>query len=183
MPTDPTPDPKPTPDDPAPDPKPAANDGDLGDAGKKALSEERKARRDADRRAKAAEDELEKLRAESATEAEKAIAAAKAEGRAEALKIANERLVKAEVKAAAAGKFTNPDLAVKVLDLDDFEVGDDGTVDTKAISSAIDEFLEQNPELGGKPGRPSGDGGGGPRGTPAAPSPDDWLRSKVFGKS
>jgi hypothetical protein len=64
-------DPKPT--DPVDDPKPK---DDLGDAGKKALDAERKARREADAKLKEAEAELEKLRSDSdssKTELDKAL--------------------------------------------------------------------------------------------------------------
>jgi hypothetical protein len=93
-----------------------------------------------------------------------------------------ERLVKAEVKAAAAGKFANADLAVKVLDLDDFEVDDDGNVDQKKISSAIDDFIKENPEFAGKR-RASGDGGGGPRGKPPAGASMNDLIRRAAGRS
>lgn len=174
MPEPTTPPEPPKPETPPAEPE-AEPDAPLGESGEKALGEERKARRAAEKTLREATAELEKLRAEHATEQEKAIAAAKAEGKTEALKTANERLIKAEVKAAAAGKFANPALATKVLDLDEFEVDDDGEVDAKSIEAAIDAFLKDNPELAGK-GRPAGDAGGGPRGGDAPATGDDWLR-------
>jgi hypothetical protein len=149
---------------------------DLGEAGKKALAAERekarkaeRALRAAERARQAAEAEAEELRNASASDAEKAIAQARKEGaaeaRAEAMKAANERLVKAEVKAAAAGKLANPALAVKLLDLSDFEVDDDGNVSEKAIAKAIGELLEENPYLAAGDGKPRGSGDGGARQT------------------
>lgn len=150
----------------------------LGDAGKKALDEERKGRRTAEKAAKDAVAELEKVKAENATEQEKALAAAKAEGRTEALTVANERLLRAEVKAAAAGKFADPSLAAKVLDLDDFEVKDDGSIDTAGITSAIDAFLKDHPEFTGKGTRPAPLPGGAATASEGV-SMDDWIRGKA----
>ncbi len=163
-----------------PDEKPD-DEAKLGPAGEKALADERKSRRDADRRAKTAEAELEKLKNASATEQEKAVAAAKAEGRTGALEIANQRLLRAEITASAAGKLADPSDAAALLDLNDFEVDDDGNVDKKAISTAIEELVKRKPHLAARGGRPSGDGGGGPRGTPADDSfsMDRWLRSQA----
>jgi hypothetical protein len=157
-------------DDDKPDPK-------LGAAGERALREERAARTKAERDAKAVKKELDDLKAASATDAEKAIAKAKQEGKTEALKLANARVMKSEIKAAAAGRLANPAVAVRLLDPDDF-TDDDGEVDEKKLKAAIDQLLKDEPYLAGK-GRANGDGGGGPRGTDAAPSMDDWLRGQA----
>src|SRR5690625_6678195 len=53
----------------------------------------------------------------------------------EALAKANARIVRSEVKAAAAGKLADPSDAYKFLDLDQFEVDDDGNVDEDEIRS------------------------------------------------
>lgn len=175
------------PDEPPATPPPAAPpatpppEPDLGDAGKRALDAERDARRQAEKAAKDAQTELEKLRSASMSDQEKAVAAAKAEGRDEALKTANERLVRAEVKAAAAGKLADPGDALGLLgDLSAF-IDKSGDVDTKAITSAIDELVKAKPYLSAKPGNGSGEGG--PRGGNAngEPSMDDWLRSQAAG--
>lgn len=182
MPDDPAnePDPKNEPGDPAKDPDPKGDpkeEPELGDAGAKAIREERNARKAAEKAAKAAQAELEKIREANQSEQEKAIAAAKAEGRTEALSTANERLLKAEVKAAAAGKLADPDDAVRMLDLDDFDVADDGSVDTKAIKSAIDSLVKDKPYLaaGTKPGALPGGGAKPSEGQ----SMDDWLRKQA----
>ena len=95
------------------------------------------------------------------SDAEKAVVAAKAEGRTEALAAANERLVKAEVRIAAAGKLADPADAVRFLDLADFKVDDDGNVDAKSIGKAIDQLLKDKPYLApGHTGKPSGSGDG-----------------------
>jgi membrane protein involved in colicin uptake len=133
----------------------------LGDAGKRALEAERESRKDAEARAKAAERALR----EATTEREKAIAEAKAEARREILEEANTRLLRAEIKAAATGKLANPELAVKLLDLSTFTVADDGTVEVKAITTAIDKLLETDPYL--KASTLTGSADGGRQGEPA----------------
>lgn len=111
---------------------------------KKALSAERVAR-------KAAESELKALKAELALKdkpaEEQALEAARAEARTEATTKANERIVRAEVKAAATGKVKNPALALKLIDTSEIEVDDDGEVDSDAVNQAITDLLEQYPEL------------------------------------
>lgn len=158
----------------------------LGDAGKKALAAERSARRQAEKAAKAAEVELEKLRTDAMSEQEKAIAAARAEARAEALEAANARLVRAEVRAAAAGRLANPDLAPRLLNLDEFEVGDDGEVDTAAITKALDALVEAEPYLAVSAKRPAGTADGGARNPSAATSTTDMnalLRAAAQGRT
>ena len=64
----------------------------------------------------------------------------------------NERLVKAEVKAAAAGKLADPADAHRFLDLTQFEVDDDGNVDADEVAEAIDELLQSKPYLAAQGG-------------------------------
>lgn len=122
-------------------------DAALGAEGEKALAAFKERAREAERDARNAKAELEKLRIESMGEAEKAVAQARLEGRAEALQTANARLLSAEVKAAAAGKLANPSLAPRLLDLTQFTLSDDGDVDTDAINKAIDRLLKSDPYL------------------------------------
>lgn len=161
---------------PPPDPK--LTEPELGDAGKKALDEERSARRTAEKAAKAAQAELDKLREASMSEQEKAVAQARAEGRAEAFTQANERLLRAEVRAQAAGKLADPADAVHLLDVMSF-MDDKGEIDSKAIGSAIDALVKTKPYLSAKPGNGSGEGG--PRGgtPPKQFDGNDWLRGMV----
>lgn len=151
----------------------AADDG-LGDAGKKAITEERKARATAERDAKAARDELDQLKKTYQTDQEKALDAAKTEGRNEALSTANQRIVRAEVKAVASGKTIDPDAVVALLDLSQFKVDDNGDVDAKAISSAIDELLKEKPYLTGK--AKAADLKQGARGATSEIDPDQFIR-------
>ncbi len=154
---------------------------DLGEAGKRALADERNARRTAERQARAARAELDKLRSEGQSESEKAIAKAKADGSAEALASANARVLKAEVRAAAASKLTDPSDAVRFLDLSEFEVTDDGDVDSAVISKAIDKLLKDKPYLArGEARRTTGSADGGARGGAGKTGPDmnAWLRGE-----
>lgn len=89
------------------------------------------------------------------------------QARREAEQKANNRIVKAELKAVAAGKLTNPALALKLIDPEQFEVDDDGEVDASAMEDAITELLEDYPELAAQQGparrfQTKGDGGGKP---------------------
>jgi hypothetical protein len=99
---------------------------------KNALSEERKARREA-------EAKFTKLERDHMSETEKAIATAKDEGRKEAIQSAGRRLAAAEFKAAAAGKIGDPEAALEVLDLTKF-VGEDGEPDKASIQKVVDRL-------------------------------------------
>ncbi len=110
--------------------------------------------------------ELDKLRDAQKSELEKAVENARREAAAEATtaatKTLNRRLLQAEVKAAAAGKLSNPEDAVALLNMDGFVVSDDGSIDTKPIERAIDQLIKDKPYLAGAgaPPRPgSGDSG------------------------
>lgn len=111
---------------------------------KKALVAERTAR-------KTAEKELATLKAELALKdkpaEEQALEAARTEARTEATAKANERIVRAEVKAAATGKVKNPAIALKLIDTSAIEVDDDGEVDSDAVNQAITDLLTEYPEL------------------------------------
>jgi len=150
---------------------PPADDG-LGEAGKRALEAERGSRRAAENRAKELEKELTRHRESSMSEQEKAVAAAKREGHQEATAAFNTRLVQAEVRAAAAGKLADPEDAVLHLNLDEFAIGDNGEIDKKAITNAIERLVKAKPYLAASATRPSGDADQGVRGN-AASDPDE----------
>lgn len=106
------------------------------------------------------------------SEIEKAVEAARKEGATEALKVANSRLVSAEARALAAeAQFQDPGDAVRLLDLSDVTVADDGTVDTEGIKTALAELAKTKPYLIRDSGpKPPPTFGGGPRKT-EAPDP------------
>lgn len=157
---------------------------DLADAGKRALdamkaerATARKEARDQKRRADAAEAEVVKLKGAGApappgdqSDPEKI----RQEAERNATAKANGRVLRAEIRAAAAGRLHDPADALAHLDLDDFDVDDDGSVDTKAIVEAIDDLIKSKPYLEKKtaeqrpPNFDSGPRGGGGSTTSAA---------------
>jgi hypothetical protein len=105
---------------------------------------------------------LEEIEAANATDLERAVKAAREEGRAEVLSAANQRTLNAEARAlAAAAKFRNPVLAVRAIDLGDVRVAEDGTVDAAAIKTRLAELASAEPYLVDDgtvtPGRPKPD--------------------------
>jgi hypothetical protein len=135
----------------------------LGDAGKKAL-DAMKAERNADREArKALEAEFAAFKAKAeGKEAEYAAEQAAQKVKDEALAVANDRILKAEIRAAAASKLADPADALRFIDMSAFEVGADGEVDASAINSAIENLISTKPYLaaqGGKKFQGSADGG------------------------
>lgn len=74
----------------------------------------------------------------------------------------HDRLKRAEVKAAASGRMVDPEDAVRLLNLDEFEVNDDGHVDGAKVGKAIDGLIQAKPYLrakGSTATRPTADGG------------------------
>jgi hypothetical protein len=141
----------------------------LGDGGKAALEAERKARKSAEKAARDVQAKLDELTAASQSETEKQIAKARKESAeaatAEVTNAYRSKLLNAEVRAQAAGKFANPALAAKVLDIDLDAAFVDDELDTASITRAIDEFLalDENTGLraGGTAARPQGTVNGG----------------------
>lgn len=156
--------------DPSTDPA-GQNDGDddgadsLGDPGKKALDRMKAERNEAKKAARERDAEIAELKrqieAKDKTPEENELEAARAEARAETLSKANERVLRSEVKSAAAGKLRNPADALKLLDLKDFDVNEDGDVDTDQIQDAISDLLEEKPYLAAQGSNGSFDSGRG----------------------
>lgn len=74
------------------------------------------------------------------------------EAEAKALGKANARIIRAEVKAAAAGKLADPADAYKFLDLSQIEVDADGNVDAEEVADAIDDLIKSKPYLAAQGG-------------------------------
>jgi hypothetical protein len=135
----------------------------LGDAGKRAL-DSMKAERNASRlEAKEARAEIARMNEakESAGKPaeEQALDAARREATLEATTKANERILRSELRAAAKGKLADPTDAQLYIDLSEFEVGEDGEIDSDALDDAIDALLARKPHLtAGTPRRFEGDG-------------------------
>ena len=109
--------------------------------------------------------ELTKLRQQGLTDAEKAIAKAKEEGRAEAAAEHARQLAAAEFRAQAANRLADPEAALAVLDLE--KLVKDGQPDKKAIGKLVDQLAAVPPPPGRVPPGPM----------PGAPNPEhDWLR-------
>jgi hypothetical protein len=106
--------------------------------------------------------ELEKVRQQSMTETEKAVAQAreegKAEGRTETTKTLAARLVDSEVKAAAAGRSVDVAALLDGLDRSRF-LTDDGEPDVKAITSWMDRIAPTKTRLDLGQGPRGGNGG------------------------
>lgn len=149
----------------------------LGEAGKKALDAERAERRKAEKRAKELDVELAKFREASMSEQEKAVEAARREAATATITAVNQRILKAEIRAAAGGKLADPEDAIRFLDLDEFTVSDEGDVDQKAVYGAIDRLLQLKPYLAAGATRPAGDADQGARGAAMALNGDPLLDS------
>lgn len=160
---------------------PPAGDDMATDAGKRALDVERRNVREARAEARKLAAELEALKAQTMTETERAIAAARAEAVAEVTKEWSGRLVKSDIRAAAAGRFANPDDALLFVDAESVLDVKTGEVNQEALSSAIDAALKERPYLAAvNRGKPS-EGDGGPRGSGKASETltNDVLRSAL----
>jgi len=107
------------------------------------------------------------LKQQGMTDQEKALADARAEGRAAAVKEGGLRLAEAEFRVLAAGKLADPSATLELLDLSRF-VNDDGEVDKDAMAKLVDKLIAQMPAAGRIPSGPQG----------AAPE-DDFLRSAL----
>lgn len=118
----------------------------LGDAGKQALDRMKEKWRKERERRKAAESERDQAKGsgQNADDPERIRTQADQAATAKA----NQRIVRSEVRAAAAGKLTNPRDALAFLDLAQFEVDEDGQVDEDEVADAIDNLLKERPYLG-----------------------------------
>ncbi|MGW1221455.1 hypothetical protein ACWD6O_13760 [Streptomyces californicus] len=135
------------------DPEGAAE---LGDGGKRALASMKgKWRTERDKRRELEKQIAEKTAGDEAAQARREVEQA-------ALSKANARIVRSEVKAAAKGVLADPGDAYKFLDLEQFEVDDDGNIDSDEIAEAIETLVKNKPYLAAAPARRfqgTGDGG------------------------
>ena len=162
----------------------------LGPKGEKALAAEKEKRRKAQqdlREWKAlglSPADIKKLLASKDGD-EPDLDAVRREAGAEATKKANARILRSEIKAAAAGKLADPADALRLLDLDRFEVGDDGEVDEDEIADAIDELVKNKPYLAvqdGKRFKGKADGGTRKESQPAQLTEADVKKLAAEGK-
>lgn len=167
----------------APDTEPVQKDDDWQAKARKHerdLKSERKARETAER-------ERDELKTANQTETERLIEKARKEAaettKAEVSGAFKTRILNAEIRAQAAGKFANKALAVRLLDLDAAQLVDDnGEVDDKAIAAAVDEFLKQDENAGlraGTSSRPAGDADAGKGKGAQGGSMEDFIRAGI----
>ncbi|MFI8830541.1 hypothetical protein ACIGPN_05885 [Streptomyces afghaniensis] len=95
---------------------------------------------------------------------------------------ADRRIIRAELKAAAAGKFADVSDLFQNVDLDQFEVNEDGEVDASKLTAAIEDVLARKPHLAASK-RPKFEGkaDGGAAGRESGPS--QLTRADLKGKS
>lgn len=144
-----------------------------------AYEAEKEKRKTAAEAARTATEELAALKAKIAgTEAEHAAQLAAQKVKDEALSAANSRILKAEVRAAATGKLSDPADALQFLDLSKLEVGEDGEVDGKAVAAAIDDLIKNKPYLAAQGKRFQGAGDGGARNETDKPIADQIAEAR-----
>lgn len=125
----------------------------LGPAGEKAYEAEKEKRRAATQKVKERDTRIAELEQQlAAANGETEEQRTQREAESAALGKANTRILKAEVRALAAGKLSDPSDALTFLDLDQFEVGDDGDVDQQEIEEAISDLLDRKPYLAAQSG-------------------------------
>jgi hypothetical protein len=132
---------------------PADDDGDddgdsseLGDAGKQALDRMKARLRQERSRRLAAEQQV------AAALATDDAGRIRAEAEAAATEKANARILRAEIRAVATGKLVDPADALAFLDLTQFHVDEDGSVDLDEIKQAIDDLLKTKSHLAAQGG-------------------------------
>jgi len=151
---------------PTPPPPPEPPQDDTASELRTALEQER-------RRHRETMQTLAALQQQGMTDQEKAVAEAKALGRAEAIKEAGLKVAAAEFRAMAAGKLADPDAALELLNLSQF-VDDNGDVDKKALAKMVERLVAQLAPAGARiPAGAMGDGSGGD---------PDFLRA-IIGKA
>lgn len=145
----------------------------LGDKGKQAL-DRMKAKLKAERERRVAAE----ARAAQSGDADDA-EVVRREAETAAMAKANARIVRAEVKAAAAGRLNDPTDALNFLDLSQFEVDDDGDVDADEIADAIAELVRTKPYLAAQGGtsKPKPDRSQGANGSGVATNAQRFSRS------
>jgi len=116
---------------------------------------------------------LDRAQQAAMTDQEKAVAAAREEGRAEAAKAAGAKIAQARFLAAAAGKLADPAALADVIDLTRF-VGDDGEVDQEALAAMVDRLASASPA-------PAANGGRVPAGPRQPVADGDFLGQQLRG--
>jgi hypothetical protein len=149
----------------------------LGPAGEKALAAEKAKRKEAATKLAAAKERIAELERGGDAAAQE-----KAEIEKAAMAKANDRLVRAELKIAAAGKLADPTDAAAFIDLSQFTVDDDGNVDTDEVVAAIDDLIKKKPHLAASTARFQGGADQGARKkVPAKTLPEQIREAETSG--
>jgi uncharacterized membrane protein YqiK len=156
---------------PATEPPPADTAAEVAKWKELARKHEERAKQNA----KAAQ-ELEQLKAQSLSETEKAIEAAKAEGRSEAETRLRERIILAEVKAR---QTADPQLVAMLVDRSTLKWDDGGELDEESLEKAINKVLKERPILATREGVPTPKVPTGARGT-EQPDPGSMTMSEYM---
>lgn len=121
---------------------------------------------------------FDELQTASQTETEKLVAKARDEARAEVLSEVRRDRVLDKIEVLAAGRFADPeDAKLRLASRVDEFVGEDGTIDAKAIEGALTKLLTEKPHLAGGGGRRfEGGGDGGVRGGGQGPTLEERIR-------
>lgn len=144
-------------------------DGDgLGDKGRAALQKEREAAKAAKKEARELKAKVAELEAKQAAgaqqdEAQQDAEKARRDAEATATAAANKRILRSELKAAAAGKLADPSDAAAFIDLAQFEPDADGEFDSTEIAEAISDLIKRKPHLAAAKAGFQGSGDGGAR--------------------
>lgn len=125
-----------------------------------ALKKERDARKAAEKSWKQTQTELENA-GKSADEQQ--LDKIRREAEEAALAKASQRVIKSEIRVVAAQKGIDPDLASKLVDIDEVDVSEDGEIDRSHLESLIEELIGKYPTL--KPSAQYGSADQGPRGS------------------
>lgn len=134
---------------------------------KKALRAERDARRTAERERNALKQQLE---AKGKPADEQAIETARREAEEAANAKANERIVRAELRAAAAGKVSNLTALSRLVDTASIDVDQDGNPSQDDIDDAVAQFLADYPEFAVDKSKFSGTADQGTKGKQSTPA-------------
>lgn len=91
----------------------------------------------------------------------------------------SERIIRTEVKAAAKGRVADPNDALLFIDLSQFDVAEDGSVNETDLNDAIEELLKKKPYLAAQSRRfqDSADGGSRNDSAKREPTLNDLFRS------
>lgn len=145
----------------------ATDDVALGEPGKRALEAERTARKTAEDRAKAAERERDEEKLKNASDQDKAIAAAKEQGKTEVVERLHNTVRRTAVREALLTAGAVPSLVADLSRADEFaalKVNDDDEIDEDGLAKAVKKHMARVPDAYKVPGN-SGSADGGARGS------------------